>query len=87
MDRMNDTLRINCFDAARHHFDFRLSQFTIEGVKLSIDVADADIIEVNERQFTYARACQRLNCPRTDAPKPDNGYMRAAQSRRGVCIE
>jgi hypothetical protein len=55
---MGAAIGIDCFHAGRHHFHFWFAQFAIQGMKLTIHVADADVVQINQRQLTDARSGQ-----------------------------
>jgi hypothetical protein len=59
-------------DASGHDFDLGPAEFAVEGVRLAVHVADADVIEVNQRQGADARAGERFDGPRTNAADSDH---------------
>src|SRR4051794_4714965 len=79
MNRMRHAIRIDRADPPRHHVNFRLAQLPVERVELPIDITNADIIEVNEGQLSYARPRQRSKGPGTAPAKPNHRHMRTAK--------
>ena len=74
---MHHTIGINGPHAPRHDFHLGLAQLAIQRVKLPVDVADADVIQINQRQRPDARPGQRLDRPRAHPAQADHANMRA----------
>jgi hypothetical protein len=56
-------------------------------VQLTIDVADAHVIEIHQRKLADPRASQGLGRPGTDSPEPDYCHMRLPQSFQALAAE
>ena len=56
-------------------------------MKLTIDIADTDLVQIDEREMTDAGARERLDGPRADAADAHDADMRRAQSRQRVRAE
>ena len=73
---------MNRANAFGHHFDLGFSKRAGQGVKLAVGVADADIVQVHERDPAHAGTRQRLDRPRTHAADADDADVRLAQPGR-----
>ena len=75
MLRMQGAIRVDEGDARGHDFHLGLAKFPGHGVKLAVDVADADIVEVHERERANAAAGERFDRPRADTADADHTDM------------
>ena len=80
---MNDDLRIDEAETFRHGRDFMTSDLTIEGGELTIDVGDANLVEIDECDDPDAAAGESLGGPRTYSADADDRDVRLSQSREG----
>jgi len=81
---MHTQLGIDRAHASRDDVDLGMAIFAIECVQLAIGIGDADIVGIDDREFTDARARQRLYRPRADAAHADHAHVRARESRGGA---
>lgn len=58
-------VRINGLNAAGHHLTLGLTYRFAGGMELTIDVGDADIIQIDQSQGSDTGSSQRLGCPGT----------------------
>ena len=87
MERVDNAIRVDGANPMFHNLHFWFSQFGGQRMDLSVDVADADVIQVNEREFANAGPGQRLNRPRANAAESNHAYMRQPQSPEAGCAE
>ena len=88
--RVNLAVGMNRANAFGHHFDLGFAKRAGQGVKLAVGVADADIVQVHERDLSHARTRQRLDRPRTHAADADDADVRLPQpgcARRAVQVD
>src|SRR4051794_1632067 len=57
------------------HLNFGMTELPIQGVQLTVDVADADVVQVNQSQSTDPRARERFDGPRTHAAHAHHAHM------------
>jgi hypothetical protein len=62
------------------YLHLRLAQLAVQGVELPIDVADANVIQIDQRQATNAGTSQRLDGPRTNSAQANDTDMGLAYS-------
>ena len=77
---MNGTFGVDGFDPLRHGFDFWFSNFSIEGMELAIHIADADFVQIDQRDGAKTGASQRFNRPGTHATNADDADMRLTKT-------
>ena len=85
--RVRLALRIDAADSLGHDFDFGAAYVCRDCMKLTINIADADVVEINERETTHATARERFDRPRADAANPNDADMRRTQTRQPICTE
>jgi len=51
---MDDAIGIDCFDSGGKDFDLWFAQFSVQRMKLAIDIADAKVIEIHQSQLSHA---------------------------------
>ena len=76
----DDTIGIDELDARRHGFDLGLTKAAGDGVKLTIHVADTDVVEVHKGELPDTGTGERLNSPRAHAADADDADMGGAQA-------
>ncbi len=77
---MHNAIGIYRFYAARHHVNFRFPKFAFQRVELAIGIADADVIEIDQRKRTDTGTSKRFDCPGTDAAKPNDADVGTGNS-------
>jgi hypothetical protein len=82
LTRVDLTIRIDGAHAFGHDFDLGLPKRAGERVKLAVGVADADIVEINQRELSDAGTSERLDAPRTHAADADDAHVGQSQSFR-----
>src|SRR5204862_3110492 len=80
VDRMNKAIRIDGQDAPGHDFHLGLAQLTINSVKLAVDVADANVIQIHQRKLPNTRTRQRFHSPGSDTAQTDDANMSSPKS-------
>ncbi len=85
--RAHVTLGIDAADAFGHDFDFDSANIRVERMKLTIHIADADLVEIDEREVADARACERFDSPRSHAANTDHANMGGTQTRERIHAE
>ena len=78
MQRVNHTVGIDGPDPFGHGFDFRPAQVSVEGRQLPVDVADANVVHIKERQLADSRASECFNGPGANAADADDTNVRGA---------
>ena len=84
---MKRTVRVYGENPAGKHFDFGSAQLAIEGVDLAIDVADANIVHIDESQLADARAGERLYRPGANSAETYDADVGIAQSSQAGASE
>jgi len=84
---MKRAVRVYGENPAGKHFDFGSAQFAIEGVDLAIDVADANIVHIDESQLADARAGERLYRPGANSAETYDADVCTAQSSQAGASE
>ena len=69
------TLWINLHNATSEHFDLTFTNGIVEGVNLTIGIADTDIVVVDQADITNAGTCSGFCGPRTNTTNADNTEM------------
>ena len=64
-------------------FDFESADLSVEGGELSVDVGDADFVEVDECDFCDTGAGKCFGGPRADASDSDDGEVSGADTVEG----
>ena len=67
---------IDGVDAVGHGGGFEASDLAVHGMELSVHIAEANFIEIDQSQVAHSRAGECFDCPRTHAANADNGYAR-----------
>ncbi len=83
-DDLHVALGVNRQGALGHRFGFLATYLPVHGVELTIDIGNADFIQIHEGQMTDARAGERLDSPRADTADADDGdpcFQKAIQRR------
>ncbi len=53
-------------------------------VELAVAVGDANIIQIDQRYFSYAASRESFHRPGAHSSKADDGYVRPAKARKGI---
>jgi hypothetical protein len=69
------TLRIDLHNAISEYFDLTFTNGIVEGVNLTIGIADIDIVVVNQTDITNAGTCSGFCSPGTHAANADDTEM------------
>jgi hypothetical protein len=72
-------LRVDLLHSRGHDFRLLRTDEALQRMELAIEVRDADLVEVDERDLTDARAHDRLRGPGAHAAQADDHDMRAHQ--------
>jgi hypothetical protein len=75
VDWPNLAIRVDGFYTRGQDIDFWLSELAFDGMKLAIDVADTNIVQIDQRETAEAGASERFDSPRADAAKTDHGHV------------
>ena len=76
---MNHARRIDCPDPGRHLVHLWLAHRPFKRMYLPVGVGDADVIQIEQADFSNAAARQRLGRPRTNPADTDHRDMRSRQ--------
>ena len=79
IDRDAVTLRINRNNALTQHLDLGASDAVAERVQLSIAITDIDVVVIDQRDVSNARARASFGGPGTDSADTDDAKMRLLQ--------
>lgn len=79
MDGFDDTVRVDCSAALSHGVDFRIADGPVEGMDLAVNIAFANIVEVDESELADSGAGKGFHNPRPYATDPDDADMRLAK--------
>jgi hypothetical protein len=74
----------NLAHAFGEHGDFRFSNAAVERRELAIDVGDAHIVGIDEREKADAGARQCLDDPGTYPAHADDAHVRARETLEGL---
>lgn len=66
---------INFFKPRSHHFDFGFSYALGGSVNLTVEISEADVVEVNESEVTHARASESFCRPASNSTDTYDGKM------------
>ena len=75
MQRVDLAIRVDDLDALFEHVDLRPAKGPVVSVQLAVDVGDADVVEIHDRQAANAGPGQGFDGPRTHASHPDDAEV------------
>ncbi|MNN03674.1 hypothetical protein D3C81_1163730 [compost metagenome] len=77
---MHRAVRVDPAQALGHHFDLGFADGAVQRVQLAVGVADANIVEVEQRNLAHAATSHGFRRPRTNATDADDRHMGRAQA-------
>ncbi|MCY1426693.1 hypothetical protein D9M71_425190 [compost metagenome] len=72
---MHRAVRVDPAQTLGHHLDLGLAHRAVQRVQLAVGVADADVIEVEQRNFANATTGHGFRRPGTDATDAHDRHM------------
>src|ERR1035441_6547504 len=74
---MHNAVGINGSPAERQDLDIRLAELAVQRMELAVDVADANVIQIDESQLANAGPRQGFDRPGANPAEANNAYMGA----------
>ena len=78
--RVHGAVRVDPAQALGHHFDLGLADGAVQRMQLTVGIADADVIQVKQRNLAHAAARHGFRRPGTYATDADDRHMGRAQA-------
>ncbi len=77
---MHGTTGVDAAQPLGHHLDLGLADGAVERMQLTVGVADADIVQIEQRDFAHPGAGNRFRRPGADAAHTHDGHVRITQA-------
>ena len=78
--RMHRACRVDRPQALSHDLHLGPPHLPFQGMGLAVGVADADVVQIKQGNFTHAAAGQRFGHPRANPANTDHAHMGLAQA-------